>query len=169
MAYRNKTYVAFDGDNDIHYYRLMMAWKQNDNTDFVFCDAHEIRQNIRDTSSEDTIKQALLERMRNSKVFVLLVGEHTKNLHCFVRWEIDHAINIYKLPIIVVNLNGFRECDKNLCPPIARDTLAIHISFNSRILQYALENWPESHYMYVKNGDRRDYKYKDVVYKELGL
>ena len=34
MAYRNKTYVCFDGDNDIRYYRLMQAWKQNDNTNF---------------------------------------------------------------------------------------------------------------------------------------
>ena len=34
MAYRNKTYVAFDGDTDIKYYRTMQMWKQNDNTDF---------------------------------------------------------------------------------------------------------------------------------------
>lgn len=27
MTYRNKTYVAFDGDKDIRYYRLMQAWK----------------------------------------------------------------------------------------------------------------------------------------------
>jgi hypothetical protein len=42
MAYRNKTYVAFDGDNDIHYYRLMKAWKQNNHSDFKFYDAHDI-------------------------------------------------------------------------------------------------------------------------------
>jgi hypothetical protein len=35
MAYRNKTYVAFDGDSDIRYYRLMKAWKQNDNTESI--------------------------------------------------------------------------------------------------------------------------------------
>ena len=28
MAYRNKVYVCFDGDSDIHYYRLMLAWHQ---------------------------------------------------------------------------------------------------------------------------------------------
>ena len=27
MAYRNKTYIAFDGDNDMHYYRLMTAFR----------------------------------------------------------------------------------------------------------------------------------------------
>ena len=44
MPYRNKVYVAFDGDRDIHYYRLMKAWKQNDYTDFNFYDAHDLKQ-----------------------------------------------------------------------------------------------------------------------------
>ena len=34
MAYRNKTLVTFDGDNDIRYYYLMKAWEQSDSTDF---------------------------------------------------------------------------------------------------------------------------------------
>jgi hypothetical protein len=79
MAYRNKTYVAFDGDSDIRYYSLMKAWKQNDNSDFIFYDAHDLN-NALDTSTEETIKRRLRERMENSKVFVLLVGKHTKNL-----------------------------------------------------------------------------------------
>ena len=29
LAYRNKTYVCFDGDTDMSYYRLMQAWHQN--------------------------------------------------------------------------------------------------------------------------------------------
>lgn len=78
MAYRNKTYVAFDGDTDIKYYRTMQMWKQNDNTDFNFYDAHDLN-NAMDTSTEETIKRKLRERMSNSKVFVLLVGEGTRN------------------------------------------------------------------------------------------
>ena len=42
MPYRNKTYVCFDGDNDIHYYYLMKAWKQNDSMSFNFFDAHDL-------------------------------------------------------------------------------------------------------------------------------
>ena len=48
MAYRNKTYVAFDGDNDMRYYQLMKAWNQNDSTSFNFHDAHDINS-ARDT------------------------------------------------------------------------------------------------------------------------
>jgi hypothetical protein len=31
-TYTNKTYVAFDADSDIRYYRLMQAWKKNNLT-----------------------------------------------------------------------------------------------------------------------------------------
>ncbi|MBO4389032.1 MAG: TIR domain-containing protein [Spirochaetales bacterium] len=165
MAYRNKTYVSFDADNDISYYYLMKAWKQNDNVPFNFYDAHDIN-NCYD-KSEESIKASLEERFRNSKAFVLLVGEHTKNLYKYVRWEIEQAIK-RELPIIVVNINGKRGCDEELCPAIARDALAVHISFNSKILQYALENWPdffEEH----KRDEKGPYRYGSNVYEKLGL
>ena len=47
----------------------------------------------RDSSQEESIKAQLAERMRNSKVFVLLVGEHTRYLTKFVIWEIDRYIS----------------------------------------------------------------------------
>jgi len=169
MAYRNKTYVAFDGDSDIRYYNLMKAWKQSDNTDFNFYDAHDINTAL-DTSTEETIKRRLRERMENSKVFVLLVGNNTKKLRKpYVRYEIDHAISYYKIPIIVVNLNGLKGCDANLCPPAARDALSIHIPFGQKILQYALENWTSEHYTHVSKGEGGAYHYNDSVYSSLGL
>lgn len=90
MAYRNKVYVAMDADNDLLYYRLMCAWKQNDNSNFYFYDAHDINTIL--DKSEESIKRGLQERFRNTKVFVLLVGEHTKYKYKFVRWEIEQAI-----------------------------------------------------------------------------
>ncbi|MEX1550229.1 TIR domain-containing protein [Enterococcus sp. C50] len=173
MAYRNKTYVAFDGDNDMKYYRTMQMWKQNDSSTFNFYDAHDLN-NALDTSSEETIKRKLRERMSNSKVFVLLVGEKTRYLHKFVSWEIEQAIKL-DLPIIVVNLpesiggEGKRKMDRERCPKKAKETLAIHISFKSKILQYALENWPLSHKDYKKSNENGPYVYNDSVYKNLGL
>jgi hypothetical protein len=168
MAYRNKTYVAFDGDTDINYYLLMKAWKQNDNSDFNFHDAHDIKQ-ARDTSTEETIKRSLRERMANSKVFVLLVGEHTKNLYKFVRWEIDLAINTFKLPIIIVNLNDKRKRDDDRCPPIVKEALATPIPFKAKIMQCALEHWPSSHIKHQNSGKSGAYYYEDSVYGELGI
>jgi len=60
MAYRNKTYVCFDADNDIDYYKKMLKWKADDDIDFDFYDAHDLN-NLRDDSQEETIKRKLRE------------------------------------------------------------------------------------------------------------
>ena len=166
MAYRNKVYVSMDADNDLHYYYLMKAWKQNDNTSFDFNDAHDINTIL--DKSEESIKRGLQERFRNTKVFVLLVGEHTRYLYKYVRWEIEEAIK-RELPCIVVNLNGKRSLDSERCPALIRNNLAIHISFNSKIMQFALENWPESFENLKRDGEKGSYYYNDDIYKELGL
>ncbi|MCK4729665.1 MAG: TIR domain-containing protein [Desulfobacterales bacterium] len=155
-----------DADNDLHYYRLMGAWKQSDHTSFSFYDAHDL--NTIFDRSEASIKAGLQERFRNSKVFVLLVGDHTRYLYKFVRWEIEQALN-RKLPCIVVNLNGKRQQDNDRCPPLIRDHLAIHISFNSKIMEYALDNWPQSHASKETDGVDEAYHYKASVYQRLGL
>lgn len=164
MPYRNKTFVSFDGDSDMSYYRLMQAWKQNDGIAFNFYDAHDLNT-ARDSSQEASIKAQLAERMRNTKVFILLVGERTRYLHQFVRWEIVQAIR-RDLPIIAVNLNARRSMDQDRCPLALRDRLAIHVSFNAAIMQHALDNWPVFHEQRRKPGP---YYYKDEVYVGLGL
>ena len=167
MAYRNKVFVSFDGDNDIHYYRLMTAWKQNDNTPFNFYDAHDINTAL-DRSTEDTIKKRLRERLTNSKVVVSLIGEQTRYLRKFVRWELEQAINL-NLPIIGVNLNKLRSLDSNRCPPVLRDELVVYISFNVNILQYALEYWPDEFCRLKREGKTGSRHYSNDVYKRLGL
>ena len=167
MSYRNKTFVSFDGDTDMHYYRLMLAWKQNDNLPFNFYNAHDLNS-ARDTSTEESIKSQLAERLRNTKVFVILIGSNTRYLYKFVRWEIEQAIT-RNLPIIAVNLNGKRSMDEDRCHPLLRSALAIHISFNAAILQHALENWPSSDSTYRQDKKTGPYYYKNEVYQGLGL
>ena len=167
MPYRNKVFVSFDGDNDIHYYRLMRAWKQNDNTLFNIFDAHDINTAL-DSSTEATIKRRLSERLANSKAVVSLIGERTRYLYKFVRWELEQAIE-RNLPIIGVNLNGQRDRDDDLCPPVIRDTLAIYVSFSPKILQYALENWPDQHAQLQATRKSGPYYYDASIYRGLGL
>jgi len=166
-TYTNKTYIAFDADNDIRYYRLMQAWKKNDNTSFDFYDAHDLN-NLMSFSSEETIKNKLAERLRNTKVFILLIGTNTKYLYKFVRWEVEQAIN-RKIPIIAVNLNGVKGVDTNLCPAILNNALAVHVSFNQKIIEYAINHWVSSDMQYRKEGKTGGYHYKDSVYQSLGL
>jgi len=166
-TYTNKTYVAFDADSDIRYYRLMQAWKKNNNTSFNFYDAHDLN-NLMPYSSEETIKAKLAERLRNTRVFILLVGDSTKNLYKFVRWEIEQAIK-RNIPIIVVNLNGKKSMDSHHCPTILRDELAIHVSFHQKIIEYAINNWESTDISYKSSGRTGAYYYEDSVYQQLGL
>jgi hypothetical protein len=163
MSYRNKVYVAFDGDNDINYYHLMKAWKQNDGMSFNFYDAHDLNT-TRDTSQEESIKRQLKERLNNSKVFVLLVGEKTKFLYKFIRWEIEQALTL-KLPIIVVNLNGMRCFDQDRCPAILHDKVAVHIAFSAKILEHALNNWSNYYKKLLEHNN--NYYYDDNIYNYI--
>lgn len=169
MVYRNKTYVAFDGDNDMKYYNLMKAWKQSDNTNFNFYDAHDLN-NARDTSRPESIKKQLSKRMENSKVFVLLLGKYTKYLTRFVKWEVEHALYL-GLPIIVVNINGNRNVDRERMPGWLKNELYLSCSFNQKILQYSLEHWESYHNLYKKDFVRKNenYIWNQEVYSKLGL
>jgi len=169
MAYRNKTYVAFDGDNDIHYYRIMKAWKEHDHIDFNFQDAHDLNS-ARDSSTEESIKAQLRERMADSKQMLLLVGEKTRFLRKFVPWEIELARK-KDIPIVIVNLNDSKEFDDARCPAAIKDHVyTISISFKMKIIQYALDNFPDKYHQ-LKGGSDKDHNfhYVDSVYKSLGL
>lgn len=165
MAYRNKTYICFDADTDIHYYRLMQAWKENDNISFNFHNAHELNH-LRTGSNEETIKTKLRERMLNSTVAIVLVGEHTKDLYKFVRWEIEQAQKM-DIPIIVVNLNKKKEIDYTLCPAILKNHLAIHVAYGQKIIDYALNHWVDYYRNLQKNGESGPYQYGMSRYKAL--
>lgn len=167
MAYRNKVYVCFDGDSDIHYYRLMQAWHQNDRTPFNFANAHDLNS-ARDSSLESSIKAQLRVRLQNTKVFIVLIGENTRYLYRFVRWEMEQALEL-ELPIIGVNLNGLRQQDPDRCPPIIRDELALYVSFNVAVMQFALENWPTKHWELLQQGKSGAFYYPASTYSRLGL
>lgn len=166
MSYRNKTYVIFDGDEDMWAYAYMKGWKENENIDFNFFDAHDLKP-LTDRASEATVKQRLRERLSNTKQAIVLIGEKTKNLYRFVRWEMQICQQL-DIPIIAVNLNGKRSQDDDLCPSIIRDEYVVHVPFKMKIIKYALDNFPAS---YANRGseDRGPCYYPNSVYERLGL
>ena len=145
----------------------MRAWKQNDRTDFNFFDAHDINT-ARDTSLEITIKKRLRERLANAKIFVSLIGEKTRYLYKFVRWELEQGLAL-NLPMIGVNLNQMRSQDLERCPPVIRHALVVYISFQPAILQHALENWPAEHSRLKGIGSSGPWYYPDDVYRGLQI
>ena len=135
----------------------MKAWKANDNIDFNFYNAHDLN-NLVDTSSEESIKRKLRERHKNAKLFVVLVGEKTKNHRKFVRWEMEQALKL-GLPIVAVNLNKINGIDKDLCPAIIRDELVLHIPFKQSVKTRAIDNWPDEFKSLKAKGKSGPYHY----------
>ncbi|HEY4380553.1 MAG TPA: TIR domain-containing protein [Acidobacteriaceae bacterium] len=166
MAYRNKTYIIFDGDNDMWAYGYMKGWKTSEHVDFDFNDAHDLKP-LTDQASEETVKRSLRTRFSNAKQVIVIVGEKTKNLYRFVRWEIDVAISL-GLPVVVVNLNGTRKLDTERCPPILKGHPAVHVSFKKDIIKYALDDFVDS-FVNLEASGQTDFYYKDSIYTSLGL
>src|SRR5713226_9300306 len=107
MAYRNGTYIAFHaagtnqpGQSDIDYYNLMKAWTEKTDDDFTMINSHEKASAVRDASLHRTLRNSLLERLRNSKNMVLIIGETTRLDTDWVPFEIEQAVDAYKIPII---------------------------------------------------------------------
>jgi hypothetical protein len=137
-------YVIFDGDNDKWAYAYMNGWKANKNIDFTYQDAHDLDNMTGRAQDEQYVKSKLRERMKNSSAVVVLVGEKTKNLYKFVRWELELATEL-DLPIIVANLNKMNGHDEDRCPPILRNQVRVSIPYTLEALKHAMANWPASY------------------------
>ncbi|TGU26476.1 TIR domain-containing protein, partial [Mesorhizobium sp. M4B.F.Ca.ET.150.01.1.1] len=107
MAYSDPTYVIFDGDEDAWAYRFMKGWNASENVSFEFANAHDLDNMTSRAQDEDYVKRNLRNRMNGSSQVLVLIGEKTKNLFRFVRWEMELALDL-GLPIIAANLNGSR-------------------------------------------------------------
>jgi hypothetical protein len=157
MAYRSGTYIAFhaDGNNipggksDIDYYNLLCAWDAHKNHDFKIVNSHEKASAVRDSSKKSTLRASLLERLRNSKNMVLIVGETTRLDTDWVPFEIEKAVDAYGIPIIVaytVYTNAIRNpaALSDYWPPALKTRInngtasAIHVPFKQAPLSTAI-------------------------------
>ena len=79
MAYRTRTYLAADWENDREVIDKLRQWNDSNYWSLSFTDAHDLTQS-NDSSLNCTIKSSLGDRMDHSKTFVLVVGLKTKDL-----------------------------------------------------------------------------------------
>ena len=152
-----RTFVGFSS-TDIHYYRLMQAWKANESIDFDFADC-QLNSEL-NSENEAYIKRKCRERIKMAGTYIMLIGKDTKSKHKYVRWEAEVAIE-KGCRVIGVNLDGSRDMNISTCPPIIRDIGAIFVPFSPAIVAHAIEN-------YEMHDDNKNYIYKDNLYKQLG-
>ena len=87
--------------------------------------------------------------MRNTKQLIVLVGDHTKNMHKFVRWEIDIAMDM-DIPVIAVNLDGSNGSTAKTPPILKNNAYFVSVPFEMKKIKHALDNFPNE---YHKNKD----------------
>jgi hypothetical protein len=160
--------VIFDGDNDIWAYAFMKGWKANPHCDFDFRDAHDIRPLTGRALDVNYIKSRLRERFRNAKQVIVLIGESTRHLYRFVRWEIEVALDL-GLPILAVNLNGSRTLDPSLCPPILQGKCVLHVPFRMSAVKTALDVFPDYFRNQARGRGATDLSLAPEVYTSLGI
>ena len=169
MGYRNKTYVAFASE-DIHLYRLMEAWRENDKIDFDFFDAHDLFQS-RDTSQRETIKRNLRERMKNAKQVVLIGSPDAKRKggdgYSFLAHEIELIIEL-NLPVVVANKGGSRLIKEEFIPAsfLDADYYTISVSLQPAIIKFALDDYTE---VFKKATKKGPHYYLGETYKSIGI
>jgi len=111
MSTRTKTYIAFDGDSDLMSYRTVQSWSANQALSFNLNDAHDINT-ARDDSLPQSIINQLRERLDNTKILILLVGDRTKyNRKGILKYELQYALR-NKLPILLTFI-GFEAAHSN--------------------------------------------------------
>jgi len=183
MAYRNGTYVAFHangtnipGKSDIDYYNLMKAWSAKPDDDFTMNNSHDKAFAVRDLSKKETLRTSLLERLRNSKNMVLIIGETTLLDDDWVPFEIEKAVDAYKIPIIAA-YTGYDKPIRNpsalnnywpraLATRINNNTAhVIHIPFKKIALMDAISQF--SHNALPLGGGLG--RYSDEAYKIFGI
>lgn len=183
MAYRNGTYIAFhaNGTNvpynsDIKYYNLIKAWCGKGDDCFSIVNSHDKTAAVRDTSSKETLKRSLRERLNNSKNMLLIIGETTKFDNDWVPFEIEYAVDVCRIPLIVAYVD-YQIAIRNpralsgTWPPALKYRIengsarAIHIPFKKEPINDACGQF--THNNYPKNGGLG--YYNDQAYNLWGI
>lgn len=162
-----KIYVAFDGDNDLEYYKKLKEFKNSEGELFEFADGYEFYHQL-DKVNDDELKAQVIERVSQNDIVLVLMGNTTKTMRKYIRWQVESAINLGK-PVIVINENNIRAVDFDKCPALIKKALTLHISFNETILECALENWPAMHNGFMAKEKKGMFKFPTEVYTHLGL
>jgi hypothetical protein len=129
----------------------MKAWTAKGDDDFTMINSHDKACAVRDTSKRQTLRASLLQRLRNSKNMVLIVGETTRFAKDWVLFEIEQAVDSYGLPIIAA-YTGY-ECItapaelRDLWPKALTSRIedesarVIHIPFKKQPLSIAVDQF----------------------------
>lgn len=166
MPYKSKVFVAFDGEADLQFYNKMKEFKDSNNESFDLINCYDFKSKF-DKVSDEILKVEIHKRMSEAQVIVVFVSKTTKSMRRFIKWQVDYAVN-NNFPIIAMNLNQIKSVDFDLIPTVLkRSTLSVHIPFNEKIFELALENWPKTHKSLFMKEKKGTFRYPLSVYESI--
>ena len=154
----------------------MRAWAAKPDDEFTMNNGHDKASAVRDSSKKATLQASLLERLRNSKNMVLIICETTRTDDDWVPFEIEKAVDTYKIPIIAA-YTGYATPIRNpsalkalwpnaLASRIGNGTASvIHIPFKKAALMDAIGQFAHNS---LPNGGGLG-SYSDDAYKSFGI
>jgi hypothetical protein len=151
-----RTFVGFSS-TDIHYYRLMLAWKAQEDLDFDFYDC-QLQGEI-NSDNERYIKDKCRDRIDMAGTFIQIIGTDTRYKNKYVAWEAEVALE-KKCRIIGVNIDGWRRINDTTCPPGLKDVGATFVPFSPQIVAHALEH--------AQKQQAQNWEFRDETYRNLG-
>ncbi len=94
-------FVSYRYKGDAKYKNLLKAWSANHKFDLSFDDfSNDVSV---DSTEALVIKEAILNKMKKSDIFLCIVGSKTYKSK-WVAWEIDKAVEL-DMPIVAVKIN----------------------------------------------------------------
>ncbi len=183
---RTGTYCAFNGCgttnptlSDMKYYARLIHWNKDKKYELHFSNSHYKTYSVLDSSSEETLKERLMERMRKSKNMILVLSDKSSWNRGMLNFEIEKAVDLYEIPIIATYtmydyvLNNFdrKKMLEKYWPSALKERIengtakVLHIPFKEKVISYAVENYD------VHNGliDDSMLFFKVEKYKEWDL
>jgi hypothetical protein len=137
--------------NDMKYYGLLQAWNKANHFDITFSDSHKKTYSVQDSSLITTLKARLLERLKHSKQLVLIATEFASVNRGLLNWEIEKAVEVYGLPVIVIypgfekilNTNALRNrLPSKLIEDIDNNTVkTINIPFKQKVIEHTIKEY----------------------------
>lgn len=161
----SKVYVAFDYANASAYYNVMRSWASSDAESYLLMDSVGVKLDA-SSKTQDSIQMEFEARIADSAIVVFLVNEFTKYPFRYFAWEISIAVRLGK-PLLVVNLNGAKVPDQMCCPDGLMQTLALHVPFNQKVVEYAIAHWVVDSARFQTK--RTSYYYSESVFVKLGI
>lgn len=158
MPNRTGTYFAFDGlgetdpsKSDYRYYSTIQAWDASKASTFSIVNSHDKASSVRDTSLRTTLEASIRQRLAVSKNMVIICSSDTRKSGSMLSWEIEKAVDTYKLPLIIA-YTGYKSVQNpsyhsgrwplTLQRRIAAGTAqAIHIPFKQKALFNAIDRF----------------------------